>query len=53
MIYFFGKKHILISWRYQLHLASATTSCFNGIKDSHSQKREELQKKEKPHYRDP
>jgi hypothetical protein len=30
--------------RYQLHPASAITSCPNGIKDAHNQKLEELQK---------
>jgi hypothetical protein len=53
LFYFFNKEHILISRRYQLHPASAATSCPDDIKDAHSQKREELQKKEKPHYRDP
>jgi hypothetical protein len=32
------KEHILISWRYQLHPASATTHCHSGITDAHSQK---------------
>jgi hypothetical protein len=41
-IYFFllDKAHILISKRYKLHPASAITSCPNGIKDAHNQKRE-------------
>jgi Na+-transporting NADH:ubiquinone oxidoreductase subunit NqrC len=52
--FFFDKEHVLISRRYQLHPTSATTSCPNGIKDAHIQKRygvEELQKK-KLRYRD-
>jgi hypothetical protein len=45
---FFDKEYILILWRYQLHPASATMECPNGITDAHSQKiQEELQKKEK------
>jgi hypothetical protein len=34
---FFNKEHILISWRYQLHLCYATTHCPSGITDAHSQ----------------
>jgi hypothetical protein len=36
---FFDKNHILILQRYELHLASATTTQPNDIKDAHSQKR--------------
>jgi hypothetical protein len=35
-----------------IHPASATTSCPNGIKDTHNQKKEKIQKKEKSRYRD-
>jgi hypothetical protein len=47
---FFYKEHILISQRYQLHPASAT-SCPNGIKDAHSQEKKGNTKK-KSRYRD-
>jgi hypothetical protein len=33
------KEYLLISQRYQLHPASATISCPNGIKDAHSKKK--------------
>jgi hypothetical protein len=42
---FFYKKYILISRRYQLHPASATTACPRGITDTHSQKKERRNKK--------
>jgi hypothetical protein len=35
-IFFFHKEHILISRRYQLHLASATTHCPSGITVAHN-----------------
>jgi hypothetical protein len=51
--FFFDKEYILILWRYQLHPASATMECPNGITDAHSQKiQEELQKKKKSRYID-
>jgi hypothetical protein len=50
---FFDKEDILVSRRYQLHPASAITSCPNGIKDAHSQKREKNYKKERFRYREP
>jgi hypothetical protein len=37
-IFFFDKEHILLSLRYQLHKASATTHCPSGITDAHSEK---------------
>jgi hypothetical protein len=50
---FLDKEYILISSRYQLHPASATTQCPSGNTDAHSQKKEEeLQKKKKPRYSD-
>jgi hypothetical protein len=42
---FFEKEHILILRRYQLHLASATTLCPDGIKDAHSKKEKNYKKK--------
>jgi hypothetical protein len=43
---FLDKEYILISRRYQLHPASATTYCPSGTADAHSQtKKEELQKR--------
>jgi hypothetical protein len=42
---FLDKEYILISRKYQLHPASATMQCPNGITDAHNQKtKEELQK---------
>jgi hypothetical protein len=35
---FFFREHILISRRYQLRSASATTYCSSGITDAHNQK---------------
>jgi hypothetical protein len=54
LVLIFYKEYILIARRYQLHPASGTTSCPNGIKDTHSQKkrRKELQKR-KSRYRYP
>jgi hypothetical protein len=46
------KKYILISGKYQLHPASATTGCSNGITDTHSKKRRRITKKEKSRYGD-
>jgi hypothetical protein len=40
-IYIFYKGNILISQRYQLYSASATTQYPNGSMDAHSQKKEE------------
>jgi hypothetical protein len=37
----FDKEHILTLWKYQLHLAFATTHCLSGITD-------ELQKRKVP-----
>jgi hypothetical protein len=49
--HFLDKEYILISRRYQLHPASATTHCPSDITDAHSPKhKEELQKKEKSRY---
>jgi hypothetical protein len=39
--FFLDKEYILISSRYQLHPASATTQCPSGNTDAHSQKKEE------------
>jgi hypothetical protein len=36
---FFNKENILISPRYQLHIASATRASSNGSSDGHSQKK--------------
>jgi hypothetical protein len=36
---FLDKEYALISRRYQLHPASATTQCLSGHTDAHSQKR--------------
>jgi hypothetical protein len=48
-LHFLDKEYLLILRRYQLHLASATTSCPNGIKDAHNQKKEkEITKKKSP-----
>jgi hypothetical protein len=44
---FFEKVHILVSRRYQLHSASATTHCPSGITEAHSQKRKKNYKKRK------
>jgi tRNA uridine 5-carbamoylmethylation protein Kti12 len=33
---FFDKTNILISWRYQLHLAYTTTKCPKNITDAHN-----------------
>jgi hypothetical protein len=45
----FDKEHILISRRYQLHPALATTSCPNDIKDAHIQQKErKITEKESP-----
>jgi hypothetical protein len=43
--FFFDKGNILISRRYQLHPASATTHHPNGTTDAHSQKQEKKTKK--------
>jgi hypothetical protein len=44
--FFFDKENLLISQRYQLHPASATTQHPSGTMDAHIQKKkEELQKK--------
>jgi hypothetical protein len=45
ILFFFDKEHILISRRYQLHSASATTSCPNDIKDARNQKKRRITKK--------
>jgi hypothetical protein len=46
ILIFLDKEYILISRRYQLHPASATTHCSSGTADAHSQtKKEELQKR--------
>jgi hypothetical protein len=46
---FFDKGNILISIKYQLHPASATTHCLSDNTDAHSQKKkEELQKRKSP-----
>jgi hypothetical protein len=50
-IIFFDKGNILISWRYQLHLASATTQYPIGNTDAHVQKRKKNYKKIS-HYSD-
>jgi hypothetical protein len=47
---FFDKEHILISRRYQLHPASATTHCPSGITDAHNQKRKKNYKNEKSRF---
>jgi hypothetical protein len=39
ILLFFDKEHILISRRYQLHPASATTQCPYSNTDAHSQKK--------------
>jgi hypothetical protein len=50
---FFDKEYILILQRYQLHLASATTQCPNGIMYAHSPKTKERRKKKaKSRYSD-
>jgi hypothetical protein len=36
-MFFLDKEYILISRRYQLHPASATTQCPSGNTDAHSQ----------------
>jgi hypothetical protein len=47
IISFFDKAYILISRRYQLHLASATTQCPNGNKDTQSLKKKKNYKNRK------
>jgi hypothetical protein len=47
---FFDKGNILISKRYQLHSASATTHHSNDTMDAHNQKREKKTKKQKSRY---
>jgi hypothetical protein len=51
--HFLDKKYILISRRYQIHPASATTQCPNGKTDAHSQlKQKKKYKKEKSCFSD-
>jgi hypothetical protein len=38
-MHFFGREYILISRRYQLNPASATTYCPSGITDAHIKQR--------------
>jgi hypothetical protein len=50
-LFFLDKEYILISSRYQLHLASATTQCPSGNTDAHSQKRRRrITEKKKARY---
>jgi hypothetical protein len=51
-ISFFDKEYILISKRYQLHPASATTQHPNDITDAHSQKKKKNNREEKSRYGD-
>jgi hypothetical protein len=46
---FFDKEYILISRRYQIHSASATTSCSSG---NTTKKRRRIKNKERPRYSD-
>jgi hypothetical protein len=48
--FFFDKGYILISRRYQIHPASATTHCPSGFTDAHSQQRKKNYRKEKSCY---
>jgi hypothetical protein len=48
---FFDKEYILISRRYQIHSASATTLCPSGNMDTHNQKKKNY-RKEKTRYSD-
>jgi hypothetical protein len=41
-LHFFDKEHILISRKYQLHPASATTECLSDNTDAHNQKKKEV-----------
>jgi hypothetical protein len=47
-MFFFDKKHILISRGYQLHLASAIRDCSSDNTDAYSQKEEEEELQKKP-----
>jgi hypothetical protein len=51
-LYIFDQEHILISRRYQLHSAFATTHCPSGIIDAHNPKKRRITIKEKSRYSD-
>jgi hypothetical protein len=50
VVHFLDKEYALISRRYELHPASATTQCPSGHTDAHSQKKKKNYEKEKSRF---